>query len=85
MRSEANRYDTPRQLVHSQHRFDEYTADGTLERSSLHDLRLAYLYPPDLRRLLTRAGFRSIQIYGGFDGRPFENDTDELVIEASVE
>ena len=57
----------------------------TLERSSLHDLRLAYLYPPDLRRLLTRAGFRSIQIYGGFDGRPFENDTDELVIEASVE
>ncbi|HEU4890976.1 MAG TPA: class I SAM-dependent methyltransferase [Vicinamibacterales bacterium] len=85
VRSDANRYDTTRQLVHSQHRYDEYGPDGTLSRSSLHDLRLAYLYPPDLRRLLTQAGFRSIQIYGGFDGRPFENDTDELVIEASVE
>ena len=40
---------------------------------------------PVLRRLLNEAGFRSIQINGGFDGRPFENDTDELVVEASVD
>jgi SAM-dependent methyltransferase len=84
VRSEANRYDTARQRVHSQHRYDEYGPDGTLERSSLQDLHLAYLYPPDLRRLLNQAGFRSVQICGGFDGRRFENDTDELVIEASM-
>jgi SAM-dependent methyltransferase len=84
VRSDANRYDTTRQLVHSQHRYDEYGPDGTLERSSLHDLHLAYLYPPDLRRLLNQAGFRSIQIFGGFDGRPFEHDTDEIVIDAGV-
>jgi hypothetical protein len=35
--------------------------------------------------LLTDAGFRSIQSNGGFDGRPFENDIDELVIEAGVD
>jgi SAM-dependent methyltransferase len=85
VRSDANRYDTPKQLVHSHHRYDEYAPDGTLTRSSLHRLELAYLYPPDLRRLLNQAGFRSIQIYGGFDGRPFGSDTDELVIEASVD
>ena len=84
VRSEANRYDTVTQRVHSHHRFDEYGPDGTLTRTSLHRLLLAYLYPLDLRRLLNDAGFEAIQIYGGFDGRPFENDTDELVVMAGV-
>ena len=85
VRSDANRYDTVKQHVHSLHRYDEYGRDGTLMQTSLQRLQLAYLYPPDLRRLLNAAGFRSIQINGSFDGRPFENDTDELVIEASVD
>ena len=84
VRSESNRYDTVRQIVDSQHRYEEYGPDGTLTRTSLHRLQLAYLYPPDLRRLVKEAGFQSVQITGGFDGRPFENDTDELVIEATV-
>jgi SAM-dependent methyltransferase len=84
VRSEANRYDTVRQLVDSQHRYEEYGPDGTLIRTSLHRLQLAYLYPPDLRRLLKGAGFTLVQIAGGFDGRPFVRDTDELVIEAKL-
>ena len=84
VRSECNRYDTVRQIVHSQHRYEEYAPDGILTRTSLHRLQLAYLYPPDIRRLLQNAGFQSIQIAGGFDGRPFEHDTNELVIEATV-
>jgi len=82
VRSEANRYDTVRQLVDSQHRYEEFSPDGVLSRTSLHRLRLAYLYPPDIRRLLTEAGFASVHLAGGFDGRPFQSDTDELVIEA---
>lgn len=85
VRSEANQYDTVRQLVDSHHRYEEYGPDGTLTRTSLHRLQLAYLYPSDLRRLLKEVGFQSVQIAGGFDGRPFENDTDELVIEASLD
>jgi len=84
VRSESNRYDTVRQLVDSQHRYEEYGPDGILTRTSLHRLRLAYLYPPDVRRLLKQAGFQSVQIAGGFDGRPFVHDTDELVIEARL-
>jgi SAM-dependent methyltransferase len=84
VRSESNRYDTVRQLVDSQHRYEEYGPDGILTRTSMHRLQLAYLYPPDLRRLLKQAGFQSVQIAGGFDGRPFEKDTDELVIEARL-
>jgi ubiquinone/menaquinone biosynthesis C-methylase UbiE len=85
VRSDVNRYDTVRQCVYSQHRYEEYGSDGTLRRTFLHRLELAYLYPPDIRRLLEQAGFKSVQIDGGFDARPFEKDTDELVIEASLE
>ena len=84
VRSDANRYDTVHQLVNSQHRYEEYGSDGTLTATSLHQLQLAYLYPPDLQRLLKAAGFQSVHIAGGFDGRPFENDTDELVVEARL-
>jgi len=85
VRSESTRFDTPRQLLDSQHRYEEYAPDGVLIRTSVHQLHLAYLYPPDLRRLLDKAGFHSVRITGGFDGRPFEKDTDELVIEATAD
>jgi SAM-dependent methyltransferase len=85
IRSESNEYDTVRQLVRSQHRYEEYGPDGILTRASLHRLELAYLYPPDLRRLLKDAGFESVKIFGGFDERPFEKDSDELVIEARAD
>jgi SAM-dependent methyltransferase len=83
VRSEANKYDTVRQVVHSQHRYEEYAADGVLTRTSLNRLDLGYLYPADIRRVLTQAGFQDITISGGFTGREFSGDADELVVEAS--
>jgi ubiquinone/menaquinone biosynthesis C-methylase UbiE len=82
IQSEANRYDTVRQIVHSMHRYDVYGPKGALERSSMLRLELAYLYPADIRRLLTAAGFRDVVIKGGFDGREFNRDGAELVVEA---
>jgi SAM-dependent methyltransferase len=83
VRSDANRYDTVRQHVHSLHRYEEYGPDGILRRTFLHRLEVAYLYPPQIQHLLERTGFREIQIAGGFDGRPFASDIDELVVEAA--
>jgi SAM-dependent methyltransferase len=85
VRSESNRYDTVNQRVDSLHRYEEYGADGVLTRTTLHRLALAYLYPADLRRLLKEAGFNRVTIAGGFDGRPFRHEMDELVVEAWVE
>lgn len=82
VRSESTCFDTPKQRLDAQHRYEEYGPDGVLIRTSVHRLQLAYLYPPDLRRLLSQAGFHSVHIAGDFEGRPFEKDTDELVIEA---
>jgi ubiquinone/menaquinone biosynthesis C-methylase UbiE len=84
VRSEANQYDTVNQIVHSQHRYEEYDADGALARTFLQRLRLAYLYPADIRRMLDDAGFQDVTINGGFTESPHTRDTDELVVEASV-
>lgn len=82
MRSEANRYDTVRQLVHSRHRFERFNAEGELVETFIQRLELAYLYPGDLRRLLETAGFEDVEIRGGFDDGPFIEDGDELVLSA---
>lgn len=84
VRSEANQYDTVRQVVHSQHRYEIFDGGGELERTFLHKLELAYLYPGDIRRLLELAGFVAVNICGGFGGQPFDKDGDELVVQASV-
>jgi hypothetical protein len=82
VQSDANRYDTVAQVVHSLHRYDVFGAAGTLERAAMLRLQLAYLYPSDIRRLLESAGFGAIAIKGGFDGREFSDDGQELVVEA---
>ncbi len=45
-------------------------------------VELAYLYPPDIQGLLRQAGFQDIPIKGGFDGREFTRDGEELVVGA---
>ena len=85
VRSDANRYDTVRRRVHSQLRYEHFGRDGVLLRTFLHQLELSYLYAEDIRRLLAQAGFQSVEIAGGFDGRPLAKDTDEMVVEAAVD
>ncbi len=82
VQSETNRYDTVAQVVHSLHRYDTFGASGVLERTSMLRLKLAYLYPSDIRRLLESSGFTDVTISGGFDGRGFTQDGQELVVEA---
>jgi SAM-dependent methyltransferase len=82
VQSQAIRYDTVAQVVHSLHRYDVFDATGTLERTAMLRLQLAYLYPSDIRRLLESAGFTAITVKGGFDGRDFSQDGQELVVEA---
>ena len=82
VQSEANRYDTVAQVVLSLHRYDVFNASGVLERTSMLRLKLAYLYPSDIRRLMESAGFTDVTIHGGFDGREFTQDGQELVVEA---
>jgi SAM-dependent methyltransferase len=81
-RSEAAHYDTVGQLVHARHRLERFNARGEHVETFMQRLELAYLYPGDLRRLLEHAEFEDIDMRGGFDGRPFSEDGDELVVTA---
>jgi SAM-dependent methyltransferase len=80
--SEASRYDTVHQRARSMIRAEEFSADGSLVRTHMMRLELAYLYPSDIGRLLEETGFELIRISGDFKGRAFERDGDELVVEA---
>jgi SAM-dependent methyltransferase len=80
--SEASRYDTVRQRLRSMIRTEEFGADGSLLRTNMMHLQLAYLYASDIASLLDEAGFEPPRIFGDFHGRAFERDGDELVVEA---
>ena len=80
--SDASRYDTVRKRVESMIRAEEFGPDGMLRRVHVTHLELAYLYPADITSLLAEAGFEVLRISGDFTGRLFENDRDELVVEA---
>jgi SAM-dependent methyltransferase len=80
--SDATRYDTVRQRLESMIRTEEFLPDGSLHRTNMMHLELAYLYSSDIARLLAESGFELVRISGDFSGRPFERDGDELVVEA---
>jgi ubiquinone/menaquinone biosynthesis C-methylase UbiE len=80
--SEMSRYDTVRQRVHSLIRTEHFSSDGSLVRTHMMNLQLAYLYSADIKSLLEETGFELIRVSGDFTGRPFNNDADELVVEA---
>ena len=63
-------------------RTEEFGADGSLQRTNMMHLELAYLYPSDITSLLAQSGFELLRMSGDFAGRPFERDGDELVVEA---
>ena len=80
--SECSRYNTVAQRLESMLRTEEFAADGSLRRTNMMHLELAYLYAADITALLAESGFERPRISGGFDGRPFQRDGDELVVEA---
>lgn len=78
--SDCTTYDTVNQRLSARLRYDAWDADGQLRRAHLHSLELAYLYPGDIRSLLTAAGFVDVAIEGGFDGGPFTDERQELIV-----
>lgn len=80
--SECTSYDTPNQTLSARLRYEKFDPRGRLEFAHLHCLELAYLYPGDIRSLLDSAGFVDVHIEGGFDGAPFTDDRQELIVRA---
>jgi 2-polyprenyl-3-methyl-5-hydroxy-6-metoxy-1,4-benzoquinol methylase len=52
---------------------------GPLVSRAERDLRLRYVFRDEMERLLVSTGFAVEALYGWFDGRPFQDDSDEMV------
>ena len=52
---------------------------GPLITRSERNLRMRYVFPDEMRQLLHEAGFEVEALYGWFDGRPFDDASDEMV------
>jgi SAM-dependent methyltransferase len=52
---------------------------GPLITRSERNLRLRYVFANEMERLLTSSGFEVEALYGWFDRRPFDADSDEMV------
>jgi SAM-dependent methyltransferase len=75
------RYDRVRQRL-SVEREVTITAPQGAPVVHRYGFTLRWTYPYELGLLLDRAGFARHEIRGGFDGRPLERDTDEMVVTA---
>jgi SAM-dependent methyltransferase len=80
--SEATVYAPEAQRLTTSHRYDVRGPDGTLVRSLIQVLELAYVYPGDMRDLLATTGYRDINLEGGFDGSPIDESSSEIVVRA---
>lgn len=73
------RYDRVRQRVDATREIVELDADGReVARHPAH-FELRWIWAPEMELLLRTAGFARWEVRGGFDGRPLERDTDEMI------
>jgi SAM-dependent methyltransferase len=72
-------YDRVRQTLRAEMELRESDARGYAGAVHKHRFSLRWTYRFEMELLLRAAGFARFEVLGGFDGRPLERDTDEMV------
>ena len=80
--SESTVYDLKAQTLVARFRVEEIGADGTVLRTEIRDLSLAWIWPRELEHLLARAGFTLERLYGDFRKTPFAEGGGEMIFVA---
>lgn len=75
---DVSRFDNLRQTVTVERETVE--GDGGERQVTRSGFTLRWVYRFELELLLQAAGFAAAEIFGGFDRRPLERDTDEIVV-----
>lgn len=73
------RTDRVNQLLHIEREVVESDARGYATLTHRDAFTMRWTWRPEMELLLRAAGFQRFEVRGGFDGRPFEKDTDEMV------
>jgi SAM-dependent methyltransferase len=72
------RNDPVLQMQHSELRFQEYDAEGTLARERSLPLTTRYTFRWEMQLLLERAGFELVDVFRDYDRNPFDG-TGEII------
>jgi SAM-dependent methyltransferase len=75
----AQRLDAAGQILHVTWVFDGGSPGGRAERSVV-EMKYFYCYPHEWELLLSEAGFRLVSLLGNYDGAPFAEDSERLLI-----
>jgi SAM-dependent methyltransferase len=75
-----NRFDTTAQTNDGLQIIEELDERGRVATKVYLDVRLRYLYPPELRLMLERCGLRILHELGDFSGSPFDEHSPEYVV-----
>lgn len=72
-------YDRVRQTLRAESEVRESDARGYAGAVHKYPISLRWTYRFEMELLLRTAGFTRFEVLGGFDGRPLERDTDEML------
>lgn len=75
--------DQNRHILHITWLYDVSPADGGPVQRTVAEAEYFYVYPHEVELLLRAAGFRLAGVYGGYDGRPFDEGSERLLMMAS--
>src|SRR5688572_6793527 len=77
-------FDRVRQLQHSKNEVEFLDAAGNVAVTHRNETTARWIYKNEMELLLRLAGFERWQIFGGFDRRPLESETDAMIVLASA-
>ncbi len=75
-------FDHAQQLMKVRMRYERNQAGEVID-NEIVEMRMRYFFRYELEHLLVRAGFEDVQIYGGFDLRPYDYVSGETLVIAS--
>jgi hypothetical protein len=73
--------DPATQMMHVRMRYERRRGGEILGEERV-DFHMRYFYRYEVEHLLARAGFVDLELYGGYDGRPYDYVSGELVVVA---
>ena len=74
-----NRYDNFNQIVNARTIIEKLDQQGKVISTAWRDYQLRYLYRLEALHLLEAAGYRVLDVYGGFDRAPLDESSTEMI------
>ncbi|MFQ5886046.1 MAG: class I SAM-dependent methyltransferase, partial [Anaerolineae bacterium] len=72
-------YDQHRQIIENLFIYEELDETGVMVKRTYRPLKLRWIYRYEMEHLLHLCGFGAEALYGGFDRRPLDENSREMV------